>query len=351
MNNIFTKLQLGKPGEPPGMKTAVETFLGHGHCTAVQCAFAYISLAGLRESIGPLLQQNAHRDIAKKWVIGIHNGITEPAAIEVLTRHPNSTVRIYSPTRGISSAALFSGEKLHAKALCLTGNGSHLFILGSANLTRAAIGRHSINYEAGALLKTGDRAMYAAYNGWFRTLWGESIVASSAIIDKYSQVRERFLRDNKVVLPRLDEVPQYEMAMRQSLWIEAGAMSGGDRNQVEFGPALASYFGNLFRGHRNLRMQWHSVIRADRPLSYKVTKWNTEIWRLSMITSNQGGPLYPGQIIHFTKKHDGQGKYYSVEVAETNSPKARLWRRLANRTGTLAMTGSGAGSAREYGVY
>lgn len=351
MRNIITQLQLGKPGEPPGMKLAVEHFLKHDHCNTAQCAFAYVSLAGLRESIGPLLQMDAHCNIIKQWVVGIHNGITEPAAIEALTRHRNSTVRIYSPTKDISKAALFGSEKLHAKAICLTGNGSHLFVIGSANLTRAAISAHCTNYEAGTLLKTDDRGMRTVYSDWFKTLWSDSIVASSTAIDKYSQLRDRFLREHKVILPRLDEAPHDEMAMRQHLWIEAGAMSGGDRNQVEFGPALASFFGSLIRGHRNLRLQWRSIVRADRPLSYKVTKWNTEIWRLSMITSNQGGPSYPGQVIHFTKKHDSQGDVFSIDVAEATSPRARLWRRLANRTGTLAMTGLAVGSAREYGVY
>jgi hypothetical protein len=208
-----------------------------------------------------------------------------------------------------------------------------------------------MNYEAGALVRTNEGPMNVAYENWFQDLWGESIAASSPLIDKYSQLRERFLRDNRVILPQLDEMPQAEITMRQHLWIEAGAMSGGDRNQIEFGYALVPFFGSLVRGHRNLKLKWRGIVRQDRPLSYKVTQWNTEIWRLSMITSSQGGPSYPDKIIHFTKESDPQGDVFVVDVAESGSSKARLWRNLTSRTGTLSMTGLGAGSAREYGVY
>lgn len=351
MNNISVTLQLSKPCEPPEMRQAVEQFIAHPGCNTAHCAFAYVSLAGLSESIGPVLQIEEHNHIAKQWIVGIHNGITEPAAIEALTHHNNSDVRIYSPTRRINRAALFGCEKMHAKSICLTGDKRHLFAIGSANLTRAAVGIHCTNYEAGILLNTPDQRLHASFINWFTSLWNESIPASGNAIDKYSRLRDTFLRDNKVILPRLDEAPHDEMVARQHLWIEAGAMSGGDRNQIEFGPALAVFFGDLVRGQRNLTLRWHDITRTDRPLSYKVTKWNTEIWRLSMITSNQGGPSYPDQIVHFSKSRGADGDMFLIEVASPPSHQARRWRMLANRTGTLAMTGLTSGSAREYGVY
>lgn len=350
-SNATAELLLGEPGNPPKIKDALTSFLLSSTCKDVRCAFAYVSLAGIAESVAPIFEPDEYRRLRKRWVVGIHNGITEPAAIEALVGYPNSAVRVFSPTGSISKAALFGSEKLHPKAICLAGDEESLFVVGSANLTRAAIGAHCSNYEAGALMQTSDNDLRAAFAKWFDSIWERSIRASSGVVNRYSQIREQFLRENRIVVPRLDEMPANAMGLRQRLWIEAGAMSGGDRNQVEFGPALAAFFGNPVRGTVRLRMKWRRVTRDDRPLSYKVTQWNTEIWRLSMITAKQGGPPFPGRIIHLTRMRDRHGEYFSLDVASPDSAKARSWRKQANRRGTLAMTGLGAGSAREYGVY
>ena len=128
-------------------------------------------------------------------------------------------------------------------------------------------------------------------------------------------------------------------------------MSGGDRNQVEFGPSLATFFGPIARSTRNLRIRFKNVERSDRPLSFKTTQWGTEIWRLSLITSNQGGPIYPGMIIHFTKTRDEHGQLILLDVAPPSLKKASAWRDAANRRGTIGCTGTGSPDDREFGVY
>lgn len=350
MGSSNVSLLLGKPSEPPKLKDALMSFLSSNACREAQCAFAYVSVAGLADSVHSIFAKEC-QSLRKRWVVGIHNGITEPAALESLVDHPNSQVRVYSPTGKINRAALYGDEKLHSKAFFLNGDAASLLIVGSANLTRSAIGIHASNYEAGAAILTGDDALRNRFNRWFTCIWKESLPVSVRIVDRYSQLRERFLKEHKVILPRLDEVPDNAMGTRQHFWIEAGAMSGGDRNQIEFGPSLAAFFGNLVRGTVRVRVQWQGVTRDDRPLSYKITQWNTEIWRLSLTTSRQGGPAYPNQIIHFTRAQDENGELYTLDVAPSNSAKARSWRRQANRLGTLAMTGLGVGTVREYGVY
>lgn len=349
--NLTAGLLLGRPGDPPKLNDALTSFLSANTCNNVQAAFAYVSLAGLSPFVNSIFRQDLHRNIKKRWIVGIHHGITEPAAIEALLSHPNSTVRIYSATGKINNLALFTGDNLHSKTICLTSDKNVLFLLGSANLTRAAVGVNCKNYEANAMMQMNGKSDYIIFNKWFDNIWSRSIQGSATIVDRYSQARDRFLRENRVVVPELDELPAGDAGIRLNLWIEAGAMSGGDRHQIEFGRALAAFFGPPARRAIRLRMRWRRVSSDDRPLSFKITQWNTEIWRLGLITSSQGGPSYPGQIIHFARMRDDSGEYFLLEVESPNSTKARLWRRQANRNGTLAMTGIGTGSAREYGIY
>jgi HKD family nuclease len=346
-----TNLFLSQPGNPPAYGDSLRLFLSRNACSEARCVFAYASLAGISESIGPVLFHQEFASIGKKWILGIHNGITEPAAIESLAGHSNSSVRLFSPTGKMNEAALFGREKFHPKAICLTGGPKSLIIIGSANLTRAAIGSASLNFEAGTQIKTNQRSFETQFRSWFERAWRESIIATPRIIEKYSRIRQSFLSAHKLAAFNLDDVPLDAIGKRAHLWIETGAMSGGDRNQIEFGPTLAQFFVPLVRGTINMRILWKGIMSEDRPLSYKVTQWGTEIWRLSLITSSQGGPSFPDRVICFSRQHDDHGTYFEIELAPPNSQKVANWKMMANRFGTIAMTGTGVGSAREYGTY
>ncbi len=344
-------LLLSTPSSPPRLADAINRFANHGNSHIARYAFAYVSLAGIEDAFGNLQHATAYSQLKKLWVVGIHNGITEPAAIEFLANSPATDVRIHSGSGKIDKAALAGKEKLHAKTIHISGHRGDLLIIGSANVTRAALGAECRNFEAVASIHTTSSRDRSAFTNWFEMIWNDSLPVNASVLDSYSHLRDEFLKQNRVVLPRLDEAPQQTITTRTHLWIDAGAMSGGDRNQVEFGPLLASFFGPLRRESVNLRLKWNAIERADRPLSHKVTQWGTEIWRFSLITSNQGGPAYPGNIIHFSRHMDARGTYFLLNVASPDSSEANLWRRLANRSGTLAWTGIGVATGREYGVY
>src|SRR5262249_4309547 len=155
-----------------------------------------------------------------------------------------------------------------------------------------ALSTGCLNYEATASLEL-DRQRSSIFADWFARMWRESIPLTPSVIARYGALRNQFLARHRIVLPRLDDAPGANWGSREQFWIEAGAMSGGDRNQVEFGPSLATFFGPVERSTRRLRMRFGNVERSDRPLAFKTTQWGTEIWRLSLITSNQGGPPYP----------------------------------------------------------
>lgn len=348
MNVTF---MLSGPGGPPSYSAEMSRFISGNRCDTGRHVFAYASLAGLEDAIGALASATSWQSVQKQWIIGIHNGITEPIAIEHLAGLTASEVRLFSSTGRIDMAALYANEKLHAKAIQLCSKDQDLIVLGSANATRAALGTQCTNYEAGVSVSLAKGPERGQFSSWFGKLWKQGIAVTPAIIDRYSDLRHDLLSNNRIVLPRLDEMPQAQIGHRNHLWIEAGAMSGGDRNQIEFGPGLATFFGPLRRTSVDLRLRWRGIERGDRPLSYKTTQWGTEIWRFSLITSNQGGPSFPDQIIHFTRHSDVRGGYFEIAVATPGSNQATQWWQMANRGGTIAWTGTGPGSGREYGIY
>jgi hypothetical protein len=132
-----------------------------------------------------------------------------------------------------------------------------------------------------------------------------------------------------------------------SLWIEAGDMSGGSRNQIEFDDDLAAFFGidlPPIGASTQLSIdvtgtEWHECILAAKVTSFQVT-----IYRLNLPTVAKGGHDYAGSIIRFT--HAG-GRYFRALVAEQNSPEHQAWRAESVANGSLSRTGGAAG--REFG--
>jgi hypothetical protein len=250
--------------------------------------------------------------------------------------------------------SLVSTKKLHAKSVCISAQSKHFYLCSSANLTAAASGVNSTNFEAGIAVVPKGRAattFLATYDAWYRQLWTCSIPVTPTLIDQYSHLRRNLVANHPFLLSQMDDHPESLIGQREHLWIEAGSMSGGDRNQVEFGPMLARFFGPPSNGSVLKRLKWHNTLREDRPLSHKVTKWGTDIWRFSLITSRQGGPSYPGQVIHFTRRQDSEGEYFDLDVEAPGASTSTQWHTLADRHGTRAATGAGGEGTREYGIY
>ena len=345
------RLLCSEPGNSQNLFYKAGNSQNRERITKADHAYAYASLVGCTVLLKDVSALPGYRQCPKRWVVSIHNGITEPAAIDNLaTVLHNSQVRIFSPTGKIEKNALYHGQKMHAKISVLHSDKYNTVVLGSSNLTGAALGQNSSNYETNCSSRVppGDTTQLTT---WFHGLWRRSLQVTPTIVDRYSKLRETFLTQNRVILPQLDAAAPVTIDQATHLWIEAGAMSGGDRNQIEFGPLLTSFFGQPFKGTRKLRITYRSVWRADRPLSHKTTQWKTDIWRLSLITSKQGGPSYPKSIIHFHKQMDAEGEFFQIRTLKPTGRTAASLMARSHRTGTVGCTGTGSPVDRQYGVH
>jgi hypothetical protein len=132
------------------------------------------------------------------------------------------------------------------------------------------------------------------------------------------------------------------------LWIEAGAMSGGSRNQVEFAQDLAEFFAPAIEAQRWLTLTAGSRSWSDRTLSPKRTTFGVDIWRLSLPTQAQSGMRYPDRIIRFERVQGPGGREaFRIAVADVGSNQHERWRHEALERGEVGTTSGD----REYGIY
>lgn len=287
----------------------------------------------------------------KEWLIGTQFALTEPEALHQLSDMQSSCVRLHGwrHASAPSRRAMFGVGCFHGKVIAAGGADARRIrslLVGSNNLTGAALGSVPMNYEA-AIAVNGSvpRALIIPFNDWWRRAWNESIDLTHALIDEYAQAREHVLAENPDLHRFAEASSRQGPEFGYSLWIEAGAMSGGSRNQIEFSEDLVPFFGPVEEGRRYLRMRIGKRLWTDRPLSFKVTTLGVKIWRLSLPT----GMDYVGRVVRFERSPGADGLDFDVQVADAASAKYRRWRSDSEVGGHLGLTGGRRGG-REYGL-
>jgi len=291
--------------------------------------------------------------VPKRFIIGVHHAITEPAALSSLCRLPKAEVRAFVPRGRLSLASFDATPVFHPKVLAVSAQqGQRLTLLqaGSMNMTAAAVSASPQNYEfAIGLVAEGGivREHAQRFEEWWSAIWSASQRIDSRFVNRYAALREQALEENPLLRSAIPTPPS--IAASKNFFIEVGAGSGppGRRHQIEFPESLAAFFGPIRRARRDLVLEQDSQQWADRPLSYKRTTFGVEIWRLGMPTQSSGGEPISHRAIRFRRTADA-GRF-SFEVTDVRSRDFRRWVRAANRGGHLGAT-HGQGS-RRYGFY
>ena len=134
-----------------------------------------------------------------------------------------------------------------------------------------------------------------------------------------------------------------------SFWIDAGAMQGGARNQLELTDTLAQFFGSRARRSEIVTIQLSGGAQYNRPFVYRGGDdygHYTDRWRLGLPTANMGGPDYRHRVVCFDKVYVGRATVFQLSVADPNSRLHGSWRRRsAAPTGGTGTTVGG----RQYG--
>ena len=317
----------------------------------IRAAFAYVTLGGVDDFLAVLAKAQNWQAVSKRMLVGVHNAITEPAALERLRSLDRVEVRAFLPGGQLRQGTFSMSPVFHPKVIALqSGRRLRAIQAGSSNLSAAAIGQPAKNHEMGLYASSpGAEGLDHdhAFEDWWTALWDESRVVDRRFIRRYAHLRQGVLARNPIVRASV-EMPD-TIGEARHFFLEVGAGSGPPdaRHQVEFSGALAQFFGDLVRARRDIRLQSGGQTWDGRPLSFKRTSYGVEIWRLGMPTQATGGEPIAERAIRFTRTADPLT--FDYEVAEVAREEFAAWERLANLGGHLGTTQGQR--PRRYGFY
>lgn len=138
----------------------------------------------------------------------------------------------------------------------------------------------------------------------------------------------------------------------KTFWIEAGKMSGGSRNQIEFTDALVLFFDAKVRSLERFDVLLpNGKTVAGKTARNRAQRYGqfVNIWRLGLPTVKQGGPKYPDTMIRIDKVRKKSGYVYELTVTAPSSVVAKGWRQ---QSAVLKNTGkTGGKNGRFYGYW
>lgn len=306
----------------------------------VRAAFAYITLGGVGDFLAALTTAHNWQAVRKRILVGVHNAITEPAALERLRELNRVEVRAFVPGGRLGPRTFAMTPVFHPKVIALQA-GSRLKAIqaGSANLSAAAIGQPAKNHEMALYASSSETAGLDHDDGfstWWTELWDSSRVVSRRFVRRYAELRQDVLARNPIVRAAVETPDTIREARHFFLEVGAGSGPPQTRHQVEFPGALAQFFGRLTRGRRGINLQTGGQTWEGRPLSFKQTSYGVEIWRLGMPTQARGGPPIAERAIRFSRTADPLT--FGFEVAEVDDEAFATWERIANLEGHLGTT-------------
>ena len=308
--------------------------------TEVWAAFAYATTAGVRSFLNAIGNANSWPTVRKRFIVGVHNAITEPAALRELREIQRIEVRAFVPGGRLTESAFGRKPLFHPKMIAIWDSGNLVAIhAGSPNLTLAAIGHSPSNYEMAVSVVAMDDASIgsgASFDEWWDEVWQESRKVDAGFIRSYARARKGVIDANPILRKEI-EVPQ-SVAEASHMFLEVGAASGPPdrRHQVEFPESLARFFGEVIRERRDLSLSSMGDVWDNRPLSYKKTKAGVDIWRLGMPTQTTGGLPIAEKAIRFSRTST-PGKF-DFEVVEVDGEEFGRWEDAANRAGHIGAT-------------
>lgn len=131
-------------------------------------------------------------------------------------------------------------------------------------------------------------------------------------------------------------------------WVEAGDMSGGSRNQMEFTDEMALFFDEKSRASEQVFIAFDKETKAYCTFSNRGQDYDQWVnkWRLSLITKAKGGVDYAGRVVGFEKRKIGQAFVYVITVANVGSDTHEKWRSSSVYVGATA-----GAEGRAYGYF
>ena len=328
----------------------------------VRWAVAYATHSGCERLVNRIAARiGTGWEMSRKcFIISLDFGLTEPAALEMLSGLPHSEVYIANP-EVIGKPGFMPGKAYHPKLFLFDTGAATAYVVGSANLTNAAL---ITNTE---VVATGEEL---PGNGPWDAIWAELLTNTTPLTTgllneyrrKWARPRRRAVEpDPRPVAPTIQRAarPVFWEAITSGgidptefdhFWVEAGSMrSGGRRNQLELPRGGNRFFGSRHSDYSD------EPVTIDRPtLMVRGRVWtdrslawhgHNKMERFNLPTIAQGGFEYANTAILFRRL----GENFEINVLPWGDDGAVAWRAASNALGTIFRLGKK--SPRICGLY
>lgn len=325
--------------------------------TRVSVAVAYSTVAGVTRLYDVVYSSNP--DVYFRWLLGIDDYVTSPGAVEFCSLKSRSDVLIYESTPRTT--------RFHPKIYLFeeaNRTGETVLIVGSANLTKAALER---NCEAYAIVRASSKPEAEELTSLYDRLWQLGKEPTNRLMVKYlakykhHQRNRSFLRQDDVRIRR--SVRSYEVLEHDAAekspeasnicWIEVGKNTARGR-ELEFKAEQARFFGlNPQGGEPECR---DFLVSNEKVVSLSLNYRPNHMWRLQLSIDipevatglrpkSQSGQLERSPYVAIFERIDGNNRF-RLHFQRVNSSGHRHVRSQSAKIGTIGKT-----TAREYGWY
>lgn len=353
-----------RPGQGPVILNAFRNLVTSVRFDRVSGLFAFASKKGAR-LLSRVIQQATPdwKNLAKRWVISIDGGITEPDALRYLLRQRGVEVRV-PDAEALITRRLKPVHRFHPKTMLLEIQASTLvpaaLAVGSANLTCNGL---CFGHEHAVIIQLLNGTATEAIAAGIQEL---AIVIESAtkideeFVDRYEAIRpvsptipeefedkrtERILDVHAVIPPEESAA----LASAPNLWVEIKNESknlgpGREGSQIDLKKGTRVFFGgedkplpkNTPVGTFRVNYGRHSALRNLRFGSNDMDKLDLPI------PDQEGPPSYRNQTLLFTREAKD---VYRMTVG--GSEQINDWKSRSRSIGALFQMRGG----REYGVF
>ncbi len=334
----------------------------------LRAAYAYASAGGAAEIVDTLRAAMPNWDlVAKKWLVSMDWGHTDPRALLLLASLEGSEVRVpYADevlAHGLDPRTCF-----HPKTLILdreNGRAPVTIAIGSANLTVSGLrtGHEDVSVAtwSGGSLRTAERNQLAALlaeAAWFDKVWRRASILTTTLLDSYIAVRPKRKFRSEDTSRRVVEIEKSRAAdydrtasllAATRMWVEVWNVAhnlgaGQPGNQLHMQRGCRVFFGMTpldvppmtalgtidieYGGHetpRNMRFGHNKMDTLDLP-----------------IPGVDGPATYENKVLLFRRISDG---VFALKVGTT--AEVRRWKDKSAAEGTSFAMSSG----REWGVF
>lgn len=311
---------------------------------------AYMTVSGVRTLLPNLVEAPPTRS---KWLVGLDDFVTQPGAIDVVSRIPGAVVRIASLRK--------FGLRFHPKVFIFqkTQNPRQtLSIIGSSNLTANALRG---NAEANVLIETSEMSGVRAIENLWSELWRMGHEPSPRELNLYKRryeaakaQRERHkstsqLRSKQLILGS-DEA-EVDPAKAQVCWIECGYITAMGR-EIELKAEQGLFFGLDPSGEAP--RQFDFQVSSGETIRLRMKYQGNHMWRLQLTNGvpevanglrpkEKNGSLGRSPYVAVIERMMSSSTYH-LRFVDLHS---REFKRLVNRSKALGTFGQT--SARMYG--